>query len=108
MCFFVFIFRNLLWGSVHYGQSLHRLHNTKSLRTPDLVNQPRTPNEHRAKSSLYKPRAKIMKSFQKQNVVSDTKTNRMKVFSVTFCGQSHLAVFQFNSLLERSNISISC
>jgi len=36
MCFFVFIFRNLLWGSVNYGQSLHGLHNTKSLRTPDL------------------------------------------------------------------------
>jgi len=31
--FFVFIFRNWLWGSVNYGQSLHRLHNTKSLRT---------------------------------------------------------------------------
>jgi len=37
--FFVFIFRNLLWGSVNYGQSLHGLHNTKSLRTPDLVNK---------------------------------------------------------------------
>ena len=35
--FFVFIFRNLLWGSVNYGQSLHGLHNTKSLRTPVLV-----------------------------------------------------------------------
>ena len=34
--FFVFIFRNLLWGSVNYGQSLHGLHNTKSLRTPAL------------------------------------------------------------------------
>jgi len=34
--FFVFIFRNLLWGSVNYGQSLHGLHNTKSLRTPGL------------------------------------------------------------------------
>jgi len=36
MCFFVFIFKNLLWGSVKYGQSLHGLHNTKSLRTPAL------------------------------------------------------------------------
>jgi len=26
---FVFIFKNLLWGSVNYGQSLHGLHNTK-------------------------------------------------------------------------------
>jgi len=33
---FVFIFRNLLWGSVNYGQSLHGLHKTKRLRTPDL------------------------------------------------------------------------
>jgi len=30
------IFRNLLWGSVNYGQSFHGLHNTKSLRTPGL------------------------------------------------------------------------
>jgi len=37
MRFFVFIFRNLLWGSVNYGQSLHVLHNTKSLRTPVLM-----------------------------------------------------------------------
>jgi len=36
MCFFVFIFRNLLWSSVNYGQSLHGLHNTKRLRTPAL------------------------------------------------------------------------
>jgi len=35
--FFVFIFRYLLWGSVNYGQSLHGLHNTKSLRTTGLV-----------------------------------------------------------------------
>jgi len=34
--FFIFMFRNLLWGSVNYGQSLHGLHNTKSLRTPAL------------------------------------------------------------------------
>jgi len=27
--FFCFFFRNLLWGSVNYGQSLHGLHNTK-------------------------------------------------------------------------------
>ena len=33
---YVFIFRNLLWGSVNYGQSLHGLHNTKTLRTPAL------------------------------------------------------------------------
>jgi len=33
---YVFIFRNFLWGSVNYGQSLHGLHNTKSLRNPDL------------------------------------------------------------------------
>ena len=32
----VFVFRTLLWGSVNYGQSLHGLHNTKSLRTPAL------------------------------------------------------------------------
>jgi len=31
---YAFIFRNLLWGSVNYGQSLHGLHNTISLRTP--------------------------------------------------------------------------
>jgi len=31
---YVFIFWSLLWGSVNYGQSLHGLHNTKSLRTP--------------------------------------------------------------------------
>ena len=38
MCFVLFfIFRNL-WGAVNYGQSLHGLHNTKSLRTPVLVN----------------------------------------------------------------------
>jgi len=30
------MFRNLLWGSVNYGQCLHGLHNTKSLRTPVL------------------------------------------------------------------------
>ena len=35
-CFFVFIFRNLFWGSVNYGQSLQGLHNTKSLRTAAL------------------------------------------------------------------------
>ena len=36
-----FIFRNLLWDSLNYGQSLHGLHNTKSFRTPDIVvNQP--------------------------------------------------------------------
>jgi len=33
---YVFIFRNFLWGSVNYGQSLHGLHNTKSLRNPEL------------------------------------------------------------------------
>jgi len=33
---YVFIFRNLLWGSANYGQSLHGLHNTKSLRNPGL------------------------------------------------------------------------
>jgi len=32
----VIIFRNSLWGSVTYGQSLHGLYNTKSLRTPGL------------------------------------------------------------------------
>jgi len=36
MFFFVSIFRNLLWDSVNYGQSLHRLHNTKGLRPPGL------------------------------------------------------------------------
>ena len=34
--FFVFIFINLLWGSVNNGQPLHELHNNKSLRIPDL------------------------------------------------------------------------
>ena len=34
---FVFIFRNLLWGSVNNGQPLHGLHNTKRLRTTGLV-----------------------------------------------------------------------
>ena len=34
--FFVFIFINLLWGSVNNGQPLHELHNNKSLRTPGL------------------------------------------------------------------------
>ena len=33
---FVFIFRNLLWGSVNNGQPLHGLHNTKRLRTIGL------------------------------------------------------------------------
>ena len=33
---FFFIFINLLWGSVNNGQSLHELHNNKSLRTPAL------------------------------------------------------------------------
>jgi len=32
----IFFFRNLLWGSVNHGQSLHGLHNTKSLRTPGI------------------------------------------------------------------------
>ena len=35
---FVFIFRNLLWGSVNNGQPLHGLHNTKRLRTTGLSN----------------------------------------------------------------------
>ena len=34
--FFVFTFKNLLWGSVNNGQPLHGLHNTKSLRTSGL------------------------------------------------------------------------
>ena len=34
---FFFVFRNLLWGSINYGQSLHGLHNTKSLRMPGLA-----------------------------------------------------------------------
>ena len=33
---FVFIFRNLLWGSVNNGQPLHGLHYTKRLRTTGL------------------------------------------------------------------------
>ena len=34
---FVFIFRNLLWGSINNGQPLHGLHNTKRLRTTALT-----------------------------------------------------------------------
>ena len=34
--FFVFLFINLLWGSVNNGQPLHELHNNKILRTPVL------------------------------------------------------------------------
>ena len=33
--YYIFL-ENLLWVSVNYGQSLHGLHNTKSLRTPAL------------------------------------------------------------------------
>ena len=36
---FVFIFINLLWGSVDNSQPLHELHNNKSLRTFDVDNQ---------------------------------------------------------------------
>ena len=49
--FFVFIFRNLLWGSVNYVQSLHGLHNTKSLRTPDLSNRKQCTKLGETKSS---------------------------------------------------------
>ena len=34
---YVFIFINLLWGSVNHGKSRHGLHNTKNLRTPAVV-----------------------------------------------------------------------
>ena len=41
---FVFIFRNLFWGSVNNGQPLHGLHNTKRLRTTDVGDEQNGPH----------------------------------------------------------------
>ena len=49
---FVYIFRNLLWGSVNNGQPLHGLHNTKRLRTTALQHCNKIPSLRKNRKTI--------------------------------------------------------
>ena len=55
---FVFIFRNLLWGSVNNGQPLHGLHNTKRLRTTAVKYCTIIKGKNNVKKVLYQKKRK--------------------------------------------------